>query len=868
MKETAKYPPKLALSLFRWYCRPDRAEELEGDLLEIYDLRLAENKSKWIVDLQFWWNVIRCFKSYSRKSKYFMDTSGALYKSYAKLAVRQMLKNKGPILINIFGLGLSLGFCITVYMIYAYNWEFDAVYENENIFRIHGLKTVSGELYHYEDTPLAIELALETDLAAVKDVVSYHLNKPMIKKGDEFFSDYFAYASPGFLEHFDIPLKYGNVKSLHDPSAIYLNEDMAIKLFGDVSPVGEVVTIYMPNNAKVEATVQGVFYRLQLNSSFLFNGLMSAEVLIKAYDVDKTDWSSDVTFAQFAVLSGPENRQSVEEHLQKYIPIQNEAREQWKLEDFQLIPFRDDIINDAALAIRHSNARVRYEAIMIFTVMGVLILFIACFNMANTTMALISKRVKEIGVRKTLGSFNHQIFTQFLFEMLITMALAFLLALVMSNTIATEVWGLFEVKFFLQDIDTTGVAIFIGCFLLLCTLITGLFPALYAWRFQPVSILNHKQSLKGVGILHKILTVAQYSFSITALIAGLAFTSNVDFLRTMDYGYRVDDTLLLNIDDQNEYLALKEKLDQLPFVESSFGSVHHIGSPGRSILLEKDTTKIEVSNYKVGHEMIPRMEIEILQGRNFIEGSEGDIQNNVLVNKRFADLYFPGEDPLNKVVKLEGERRTIVGITDDFIQDEVFEDYRPEPFVFYLVPLSDYKKLIVNTKGIPNKEAEKTIAGLWANTIDRPFMKRWQEDVALGDSMKATNQIRTLFLWLAGLGCILSLIGIMSLASLNVAKKTKEISIRKVLGASLSQILVSINKPFMRILALSLVVGVGLGWFISDTILSTIYLYYLDISVIEGVPIGLFIVIAALVMTSVAVFKRASDSPTVGLRSE
>ncbi len=352
------------------------------------------------------------------------------------------------------------------------------------------------------------------------------------------------------------------------------------------------------------------------------------------------------------------------------------------------------------------------------------------------------------------------------------------------------------------------MSIFVAAFLLFCTLITGLFPALYAWKFEPVSILNHKQNLKGVGVLHKILTIAQYSFSITVLVAGLAFMKNVDFVKNMDYGYDIENTLILDVDDQNEYVALKEKIDKLPFIRQSFGTVHHIGGWSGREIIEFDTLKAEVTTYDIGAEFLPKMGVNFVQGRNFYQGSENDIDKSIIVNKRFAEKYFADFNVLNQVVKMEGVRKTIIGVIDDLINGQVYVDYSPEPIIYSTIADTAYKKLVIQTAGIDQKDVESEISALWANTIDRPFSKRWQDDIAYGDSMKDSNRLKTLFLWLSILGCLLSLIGIMSLASLNVAKKTKEISIRKVLGASLSQIIVSVNKPFIKILGLSLIADV------------------------------------------------------------
>ena len=798
-----------------------------------------------------------------------MDTSYALYKSYFKLAWRQLLKNKGPISLNVLGMGLALGFCITVYMIHAYNVEFDTFYgDTSNIFRIHGMKQNEGKLERHEATPFALEEPLELDLANVEMVSSYFLQKAVVKKENQYFNEYLALASPNFLDLFDIPLKSGSKANLSDPGTIFLPEETAEKYYGEISPIGEDLTVYFSNNKKVNLTVGGVFKKIPLNTSFNFTAFINRDTYLSVSGIDLNDWSSKATAGQYIKLSSADNKEVVEAALSKYIPLQNEGHEEWKLDGFELIPFIDPLITSHMLDGDYINARVDPKATAIFMVMAALILFIGCFNMANTSMALIAKRVKEIGVRKTLGSFNHQIFTQFLFEMLITMSLAFVLALLLTNVIAREVWGLFGVTFLLQDISMVGVGIFVAGFLLIATVITGIFPALYAWKFEPVSILNHKQELKGVGFLHKFLTVAQYSFSITVLVGGYYFTQNVEFLENFDFGYDNQQLISLNVEDASEYKALKQKVDQLTITNYSFGTVDKIGYYPDRTQMEIDTLKTEVSQYQLGAGYLTSMQVSFAQGRDFIEGSSNDLENSVIVNQEFVEKYFPGNDALNQVLKINGQRRTITGISGTLVLDEVYHDNRKEPMVFLMTDEASYNSLVVKVALDDKKEVERQLGEVWAGLIDRPFNYRWQTDVSVGDTINDSATLKTLFQWLAILGCFMSVIGITSLASLNVAKRTKEISIRKVLGATISQLMLSINKPFIRVLGLSLICGLLMGYFVTEAILDSIYKYHLSINVFSGLPLGLFIIAVALIMTSIAILKPATSNPTVGLRTE
>ena len=863
-------PPKLALRLFRWYCRPDRSEELEGDLIELYEMRsLSKTSKKWIVDLQFWWDVIRCFKSYSRKSKYFMDTSGALYRSYFKLAWRQMLKNKAPIAINIVGMGLALAFCITVYMIYAYNGEFDDFHKEatETVYRIHALKEDGDDMFRYEATPLPLEAAMKNDFAAVEETTSFLAETATVKYEESYFSEYVAFASPNFLDFFEIPLKSGSKKSFEDPSAIFLTEEIAEKYYGTSSPIGKELVIYLRNNKKLIGTVAGVFERIPLNSSFNFSTLMNRKQYFTVNDVDIDDWGGSYSAGHYLRLSDNQNLHTIEDGIKKYIPIQNKNREEWKLDYFEVVPFKDERVADNLFNKSYINSRVDPKATIVFNIMGFLILFIACFNMANTTMALIAKRVKEIGVRKTLGSFSHQIFTQFLFEMLISMILAFSFALLMADILAEQIWGLFGVSFFLRDISIVNISVFIAVFLLIVTLITGIFPAAYAWKFQPVSILNHKAQLKGVGLMHKILTVGQYSFSIAVLITGVFASRNTDYLMNMDYGYDNKDIVSLSVESNSEFKAIKHQVDQLPLVEYTFGSVGLIGSRTGTVIIQVDTTKSEVMQYTIGADYLKEMDVNISEGRHFIKGSEQDVATNVIVNDEFAKRFLKN-NVLDSKIRIGEDRFNIIGVVSGIINGQVYEDYKDNPIIYRAVSENDLTNLVIKTKGDDRQEVEAMLSEIWAKSIDRPFSAKWQGDLSFRGTTGDSQNIKTLFLWLASLGCILSLIGIMSLASLNVAKKTKEITIRKVLGATVSQLILNINRSFVYVLGWALVMGVALGYLISDLIFSMIYRYHLSVNILDGLPLGIAIIGTALLMTSIAVFKPASSNPSIGLRTE
>jgi ABC-type antimicrobial peptide transport system permease subunit len=489
--------------------------------------------------------------------------------------------------------------------------------------------------------------------------------------------------------------------------------------------------------------------------------------------------------------------------------------------------------------------------------------------MANTSMAMISSRLKEIGIRKTLGSANKQILIQFLFEMGIVTALAFVVALSTANFTSGSVFGLFGVSFIMTDVDTGGIIMFVAIFLLITTMLCGLIPALYAWKFQPVAILRNSVKLKGVSWLSKVLTVAQYSFSITVLIAGFTFAHNADFVEAFDYGYEKESMFDLQLGSNEFFNPIKQQVDQIPGVITA-GTKNHFGNYGNfgdRIIMQIDTGKYEVDYYQLGEDYLDIMGLKMISGRSFIRGSQADKSQSIIVNNAFGKQHFSGQDPLNQVIKIDGIRKTIVGITADIL-DHVYKGSQPGPTIFTLADEADFTHLIVKVENNDMKVVEDKLKLIWSDQINRPYNGFLQKDVAMGEAGKDSANLKKIFLSMAFLGCFLSIVGIYSLASLNVAKRKKEMSIRKVLGASFRQLLLIINGSFGTVLIISLFVGILLGYFISDAVLSMIYDYYVDVSILNSVIAGGTIVILSVIMITTAVFRPASANPVVGLRDE
>ena len=859
--ERKYHPPRLALKIFRWYCRPDRLEELEGDLAEFYHLRLADKGLKWKADLFYWWNVIRCYKTYAKSKTQKHSIMIPLFKSYFKLAMRHSWKNKWAVLVNVIGLGIALSMCIFVYSIYAYNFEFDDFYKNtDDVYRINAMTFENGQERRNEISPFPFESILRNEVAGVQQVSSYFSGRMGVKQGSDYFSEYVGVVSSDFFNMFDIPLWYGSKVDISDQPIVYLTQSAAKRLFGNKVALGESFTLYVSNDDRLEVTVGGVFERIPLNTSFDMDILISLDNYCRATDRDLNDWTR-LRYTSHFIRASTGQLNQIEKALGKYVPQQNEGHESMKMNRFELVPFQSSIHNNDEMYRNNSNIRLGSDVLIIFTVLTVMVFLIACFNLANTSMAMISKRLKEIGVRKTLGSENRQILMQFLLEMGIVCLLSFIVAVSMVDLTSSSIMGLFGETFLVRDISLSGVILFILSFLVITTLVAGLMPALYAWRFQPVAIMRKSVKLKGVNWLNKSLTVAQFSFSIAVLSAAISFSNNSSFLDELNPGYENDNVYVLDLGESKYFNEMKQEVEQLAGVET-VGTPNHVANFGRysrTRILGIDTTRVELRTYSVGDGYLDFMDIPIAQGRSFIEGSELDQQSSIIVNQVFADRYFEG-DAVTKVVTIDSVRKTIVGVFPNLIQD-VYSDSEDRPIAFLLDSASQFRFLISKINHGEKDEFVSSVKEIWSQNIDLPFDGEWQKDMAYGSAVRDTENLRIIFLGMAILGGFLSIVGVFSLAKLNVAKRIKEISIRKVLGASIRELLLTVNKSFTIILLIALATGGVLGYFVADTVLGMIYKFHAETSIMTSLLSGIFIILISAIMITSVTMVPANSNP-------
>lgn len=860
-------PPRYALKVFRWYCGAERLEELEGDLEELYFLRLRRGDSKLKADAFYWWNVVRCFKPYTKSNSKKSSIMTALIKSYLTLALRHSWKNKGPVGINVIGLGLALSMCLFVYMLYAYNLEFDSFYKNtDDIYRLHAITVQNDEARRNEISPVALDDKLRNEISGIQQLSSFFTKEITVKKSMDHFTESAGIVSEDFLEMFDIPLWYGSTQQFGQRPVVFLTKPLAIKYFGDEIALGERLMLTLPGDNKLEVFVGGVFDNIPLNSSFRFDILVSENDYFRTIDLDPKDWANG-QFTGHYLSTTAQQVEQITDAINLQVPLHNEKHRELQIERFELVHFPSPLPNDLIKAARFVNRRMRSEGLIIFTTLSIMVFLTACFNLANTSMALISKRLKEIGIRRTLGSGSRHVLLQFLIEMGMVSAFAFVIAITSAHFALKTLASQLGVSFMLSDIEFSGIVMFVASFLVITTLASGLLPALYAWKFQPISIMRKAVKLKGVTWLNKLLTSAQYAFTIAVLATGITFSQNADFLNAMDIGYQ--DDLIIDLPMKNKYIKpIQRELDQIPNVLTA-GAANHLGNFGKyseRVSLQMDTSFQEVRYYAVGPAYLDLMEVNIVSGRGFLKASTAD-ESKVLVNQEFVRQYFEGQNPINEVIKLSGRRKTIVGVTEDII-DDVVKAAELIPTVVGLSHAENFQHIVVKVPHGNLESVEEQVKSIWREHIDEPYAGFRQKDFALGAAGDDAKTLHSIFIVMAVLSGFLSIAGIFSLAKLNVVKRLKEISIRKVLGASMGSLISTINRPFATVLLAATVLGSILGYVITNAILDMMYRYHVEASMVTGIVCAISVIGLSLIMIAGAAIVPIKSNPVQGLRED
>jgi putative ABC transport system permease protein len=791
-----------------------------------------------------------------------------MFKNYLLVTFRNLLKNRVFTLINILGLGIALSVCIVAFFNHMFNYEFDRNNVNfDKIYRVNSFRDMEGREQEYGIVPATLGLEVKKDIPGIEKTARLMRTGSPVKEGLNIFPTQVSYIDPEFLDIFTFPIVLGDKESIRNQADVLVSSTMAARLFGKEYPVGKTIVIVNDKNKEFTYTVGAVFNDLPLNSSFRIDVLSHFDNFKLMWELNDADWKF-LTTALFIQVPDKSRLPSITQSLKDYIPVQNKARQDFRITRFKLIPLKEVGSNSRNTRSSGLFPSLHPAALLAPPVMALFILLIACFNFANTSIATFSKRLKEIGLRKTFGGQRRQLVSQFMIETLIICSMALLVALILAEFLVPAYSSLWDyMKIELTFTRYLFFWLFLVLLLLLTGFLAGVYPAMYVSSFSPVNVLKGASPFRGAGKLSSVLLALQFSISVMALVMGLVFSKNAVYQRTLDLGYDRDKLIVIPV-VQDLSTSFKNEILTNPKIISAAGTRNHIGWGSYSRPIKDAVKQLEVDVMDIGPEYASTMGLRLVEGRLFDKSREDADRTNksIVINQKMVK-DFGWKTPIGMTVTLyDTTRLTVVGVVQDFYVSGLWQKINPT--MLRLSSNDQYGVLVVRAEPENLPAVLDYLSLKWKNQATNfVFGGRFQEDT-MQEEKTINNSILKVNVFLAVVATLLSLIGMYNLVSLDIIRRTKEMGIRKIQGAPVSLIMYLVSKKFLVVLVIASLIGCAGGYYLSDMMMGSIWQYFVQIKpgiLILAVSIMLFATILTIIFK---IGKAALRNPVDSLRYE
>ena len=773
---------RLIECLLQKFLSGNYTEAFIGDLLESYEIRAADRP----ISAKIWLFVqlLSSFISLLRKNIY---GSLAMFKNYFLMAFRNLKKHRTYTLINVFGLALGLSAAILILLYLQFEISYDRFHEHaDSIYRvcIRHLQEGRSERESHVFTP-PIGPDMKKDFPEVEDYVRMSTLRIAYLNVDNraFKVEDICYASPGLFEVFSFKLKSGDPqKALADPFSIVLSERTAERIFGSKDPMGETIQIGPEDLYKITGIVEDP----PPNSSIQFNALVSFATLY-ASPIMAMDWNGGNQIITYVKLRKNASASSVEEKFPDFLwrnINQRIAKYGWKneayLQPLKKIHFYYDASSRTALVNFYT-----------FSAVAIFILFIACINFVNLTTARAARRAREVGIRKAIGAHRGNLIRQFLGESLVMTILAFSVGIGAAFILTPTYNQLLNKE--LNPIELINFTSIFGLLflILLVGIASGIHPAFYLSSFQPAKTLKGVfDSARGKRKFRNVLVVFQFMISVTLIICTLLIRNQLRYIKNVEIGYNRENMVIVPLADQDLRTKTEEmraELLSIPgIVQASASSdVPHNGFTSNGYIPEGYSHSIMIHALDADEHFLETYGIDMVIGRNFSK-EFGTDRDAYLINETLAE-QLGWDNPLGKTIRRNGDR-TVIGVVKDF-QFATLHN-KIEPLLITNTPWRkefDYLSIKINTDNIPATLGSiEKVYKQFSPLI--PFEYFFLDD-AFDRLYKSEERFEKIFQYFSLLAICIALLGLFSLSAYSAQQKSKEIGIRKVLGATVPQIL-------------------------------------------------------------------------------
>jgi putative ABC transport system permease protein len=789
-----------------------------------------------------------------------------MLKNYLLVTFRNLLKNGFYSFINISGLAIGITCSILILLWVADETSFDKfIPKSDRLYQVWVNAHFDGKINSWQSLPLPTAEAMKPANAnivrcAVADWGGDHLlattdDKRINKRGFNVGEE--------FLEMFEFPLVAGNAEQvLDDASNIVITESTAKALFGNEDAMGKIVRVDNQHDLKVA----GILKDVPTNSSFQFDFLLPYKHWYNTSDWVKrnsTNWGN-YSFQVFVELNDPKNHADVENSVRKMLAAHGEDKD---IEhNFFLYPLlRWRLYSNFENGVEQGGMS---DYVQLFTIIAIFIIVIACINFMNLATARSERRAREVGIRKSVGSRRYELIFQFIGESMIIAFISFVIAILMAQLLLAPYNTLVDKKLFI-DYSSAEFWLYSLGLIVITGVIAGSYPAFYLSGFEPVKVLKGKPTVgKSAGLPRKILVTLQFGFSIFLIISMFVIYNQIQLAKGRDIGYSQENliTVPLNKDYHDNLKPLKIELLASGAVESAvransaitdINSNNFVGWPGKP-----DDLRVIFTTIVTDYDWTKTMGIKMIEGRDFSEDFKSDSMA-IIVNK--AAIKVMGlKDPIGTELDLWGKKRKLIGVCDDVLMGSPYEEVKP-----MFAVLDDWWGSITirlkETNDLPG--ALKTVENVFKKYgpeypfeytfVDVEFQKKFT-------TINMTSRLASLF---AILAIVITGLGLFGLASFTAEQRSKEIGIRKVLGASVPSIVNLISRDFSILVIIAFALFAPLSWWLMNMYLER---YTVRTPIVWWIfpATGAIALLFALLIVSTQALRAANSNPVNALRNE
>lgn len=725
--------------------------------------------------------------------------------NYVLLAWRNLTANKTVSFINIFGLSIAVACCITVFLFLRNYWSLDSFHANgERIFMVEYQTEMDGLAQTWGDAPAPIAPAMAADFPQVERSIRVRREGGIVSSGEHTFEEVLTYADTGFFGMFSFPLIQGNGTALSDPAAIILSTEMAEKYFKGEMPIGRALALTVGNQGKKIFTVQGVAGPFPNNCGFRFDlltGYRPAQI-----GQATEDWSVR-TEGVFLQLRQPSDAHWLAGQMNRYLPLFNAQNTETPATTFVLDNLRHP--NAQAYDVIRRPAEAHHPALtFLFSGIALLLMALSCFNYVNISLGAASRRLKEIGVRKVMGGNRGQLVGQFMAENLLLCFCALLLGLLFCQLVFVPMLNdIMVMKIGLALAQNTDLWGFLAGLLIFTALVSGAYPALYVSALRPTAIFSGKQKFGGKSAFRRGLLTAQFALAFLAVIVSVVLLSAGKYWTKMAWGYDPGQTWVVQLTDSTQFSLLKNELLKNPNVQNVAGASQHIGLNINSETLQIGEEKMEARRFDVGAGYFEALGLTLTSGRFFNTNRRVEDEQSVIINESFVKKQG-WSDALGQRVRVGEKYYAVAGVLKDF---KIFGTGAVNPAVFFRAADTDFSYLLARfTPGSGKQVADQAVRGYQGLFASAPINHFFQNEVFDGFNRTFWGLSKS-FGYIAALALLIACLGLYGLATQQFARRMKEVGVRKLLGASVGQIVLFVNREFVLLLCIAGGISTVLG---------------------------------------------------------